>query len=294
MTLRILTTGLALAIFAMPAFADEIDELRKEGDKLLEALPDIPADLDDHYFYELDSGDNGLGWMEYKFDSVEKGGQRYYRYRARFAWDIKRLGWFEGESTIYLNKDFTPARIKDDYLRITPFTGKGQIESRIVFTGGELESEIFSRGNREEQTISLPSGKVIVFVEPLFDRLDLKADQKFVLINYDHYSQNFQTYEYEVTKRPKGEYKITSKLRLEYKDPEKKDEAQQQQNQEEQDPDKDESIKVEDGYIIVDGKGAIKTRFVAEQETTYKRVGKDRIIEIRKKLDEMLQENDKK
>lgn len=269
-------------------------ELKRDGDEMLDELPSVPKDVDEHFFYELTSGDGGIGWMEYKLDSIRKRGEYLYRYQTRFCFDGKRIGWVEGQASYYVRKDFTPVRCENDFLQINPQAGKNNIQSKAVFKDGEMKNRRYSRGNVEDQTLTVPEGNTVLLLEPLYDKLALEDKQKFVLTYYEPLSNNFGSYEYEALKRDGGEFRISTKQLYEARDPNDPNGGSQGAPPPPQDPNNPDAdvVKVREGYIIVDGQGSFKKRYDGTLDLTYERTNKERIIEIRKKLYEMLQDDD--
>jgi len=280
---------------ALPAFAQPNNEEEKEldptlvraGNDLVEGMPEMPSKVDEKYFYEVKTTTGGIGWAYIELDKVRKRGEELYRYRSQYAIDgITYDGipgiWLEGKSEYWLNHDFTPVRCVDDFLLISPQIGKNDVVHRAVFKDGEMKTRRDFRLKYVDETKTVPESKPVMLLEPLFDKLELENGQKFVLHYYDPLENDFGAIEYEALKREGNEFRISTKQWYRIIDP---------NNQGDPNNPTTERVKVREGYIIVDGRGAFKKKFDARLDITYERSNKDRVIEIRKKMHESLQDD---
>jgi len=297
--MRILSFAMGLCLVtALPTFAQPNNDQEKEfdpalvraGNDLVEGMPEIPSKVDEKYFYEVKTTTGGTGWAYIELDKVRKRGEELYRYRSQYAIDgITYDGipgiWLEGKSEYWLKHDFSPVRCVDDFLLISPQIGKNDVVHKAVFKDGEMKTRRDFRLKYVDETKTVPENNVVMLLEPLFDKLDLENGQKFVLNYYDPLENDFGAIEYEALKREGNEFRISTKQWYKIIDP---------NNQNQGDPNNPNSDrrKVREGYIIVDGRGAFKKKYDARLDITIERSDKDRVIEIRKKMHESLQDDD--
>ncbi len=212
--------ALACAVRSAAAqVSQESQALLDKGNALLDALPEVPSDLREESFYIIEEKDKRVGWKQIRLDTVEKRGESFYRYRARYGIDSATFGWAEGEMMVLLDRKFTPVDIRNEMFYISPESGKRLVDDRARIKNKAFRRKLFDGRQTIKQKFDLENTRVVMLLEPLVGRLKLEEGAEFATINYEIFTGKFHTTIFEVDEPEDGKTKLKMQIRSVVTDP---------------------------------------------------------------------------
>jgi len=273
----------------------QFDELLKKGRALLESLPEIPSDLDKDYYYKYVSGDEPVGWQHIKLDTITKGGDRFYRYRTRFGFNGTDVGWSKGEMMVIMDRQWTPIEVTNKMEVITAADGKREVNDRARIKNDKFQRRIYDGRQTKKFKFEYDDVDAVFLAEPLLGHLNLEAGAKFAMTNYDVMRGRFETTVYEVEEETGGRTTIKTDFKFAVIDPSKTDNAEvvdapppepadKEDDEEEDDEEEKQKKKDKKPYMIIDKDKALRFQNFPRQRIKLRRIDRDRLMAIKKKL----------
>jgi len=214
--------AIVFAWIAQPVMGQPNEEtlkLLQKGYAKLDALPEIPSDLKEEYFYSIEEKDKKVGWKQIRLDTITKRGETYYRYRARYGIDSISFGLAEGEMTVILDRKLTPVDLNNEMSYIHPSTGKRQITDRARIKRNAFRRRVFDGRQTIKRKFNLENTRVSMLVEPLIGKLKFEEGEKVAFLDYDILLGRFRTLICEVKGKEDGKLKVTLENRQLVDDP---------------------------------------------------------------------------
>lgn len=273
---------------------EQVEGLLKKGRELLDALPEVPADLQQEMFYKIESKETPIGWQHIKFDTVTEDGERFYRYRARYGLNGVTVGYQMGELMVIMDRRWKPVEIRNRMEQITPGGGKRDIKDRARIKNDKFQRRYFDGRQTKKFKFEYNDVNAIYIPDPIFGQLKLDAGNKFALMSYDVQRGEFDITLYEVADKKKdGMTKVKTYHVLSVEDPSKLDDTefvinQDAWNQAEEEEKKsdltEEEREARENYMLIDKDNSIRFVNVPRAGITVRRVDRERVEEIQKSL----------
>jgi hypothetical protein len=222
----LLTVVLVMAVTIASAQADDDQQqLIAKGIPLLEALPEVPGDLDKTYCFEVlhkterrntfraggsvsDERDEDedlvittVGWCMVSFKSAEIDGERRYLYSSKYAFNVPRGPDAVGQEKVTLDRYFSPVSVGRKYDMVSLYNGNALIRQKLTVGKNKMLFRFSRDGiNAKKKKVDLVPGRFVFLVEPLLETLDFEEGQKFALIGTDLNARNYKLQVFDVTK----------------------------------------------------------------------------------------------